>query len=169
MFKRNLLMVLIVGLALVLATNAFGQNTKAKRIIKKGKATTTSKNARKTKTVRGFTSTTQPFPDGVVKRKRLNNQGTSTRQRPTKPIRNLEAENGGLETTPEEPPFGDGNRKAPNKKPIVIEDHVDMVTSSPRQTTARKRRTASRKKPRKTPNLLPYVEQDNIYRKRKRN
>ncbi len=187
-----------------------------------------------------FSSTTQPHADGVVSNTGKN---TTLRKRPIKPVRNLELDNGGMDTVDEQPEFGDPalrqkkpqgrfsipevddevlvkSKNKPEANPALLEfqipekivtdnkhpETVNARTSAPKSPkpiiildndgetevsrnrkplrnlsttavegdgqalgkTSRKRKTTSRKKP-KTQNLLPYMEQDNIYRKRKRN
>jgi hypothetical protein len=120
MIKRFLLVITTFSFGSILTTDAFSQSNRPK----------VSRTAKKYKKVRGFSSTTQPHADGLILESR-----SSGRKRVTKPVRQLEAENGGLDTADESPEFGAGNRKSA---------------------------------PKKAQNLLPYMEQSNLRKKRAR-
>jgi hypothetical protein len=151
MIKRFLSVITILSFGLVLSTAVFAQSGRPK----------VSRTAKKYNKVRGFSSTTQPHADGLVLERR-----SSGRKRVTKPVRRLEAENGGLDTADESPEFGTGERtKAPTGQ-IVIEDHVDMISAGELKPSGQRSRTAKRKNSGKTQNLLPYLEQSNLRKKR---
>ncbi len=164
MFKKNLIAFLIIGLALVFTTEAFSQNGKAKRS--------------KRKVARKVT-----MQDGVLfpayRRRNTKTSSDTQRKRLTKPVLNLEQPNGGMDTADEAPEFGNdlrrtnqrkGKIKRPGTQGYSIDGKgTDVNVEEYRVKSPRKRKTSARKKPKNTHNLLPYIEQSNIYRKRKRN
>lgn len=146
MLKRNLVIVAIISLSFFLTTSAFGQNkkrkqirqntTKEKTVSPKPIATNLMKGheGMQERNVRNFTSTTQPFADGIVQKSK---KSSKTLRKPKKPASYTA---GGI-----------------------------WVSGDPLTYNRTKRKNSSRKKPKDTRNLLPYVEQENIYRKRKGN
>jgi hypothetical protein len=202
MLKRNLFIIAIV--TLIFSANSFGQNTKAGKA--KNIKSKTSAQTNRTAPKSGWADWNGLDP--IVKRKSKNK---TSRKRPTKPVRNLELDNGGMTTADESPEFGERNAKPkdlvknnPEAKPALLEFQIPekVVTDNKhpeienqrtggtikkpqskgfsldgkgtdvnveRVKSPRKRKTSLRKKPKNTHNLLPYLEQSNVYRKRKLN
>jgi hypothetical protein len=131
--KKYIFTIAIIFLLIVSNVDVFGQNQRRTRTISKPQTqifleggndswNTRQKPGSKRKAVK------------KVKSSRTSNSLT-TNQRRTKPVRNLQTENGGLDTTPEEPPFGDAQRR---------------TNSAPEGQQT---------------NILPYIEQQNIKKK----
>ena len=154
--KRKLIAFAPVCLALVFTTQAFGQSSKG---------TTNRRKSVTKKTNKALT---------------LDSGRANARHRLTKPVNHLDTSYGGMDPTGESPEFGSGARTAKPKdlvknkieakpKPtnVFLEGGNDSWNT--RKKPGQKRRLNLRKKPKNTRNLLPYLEQNNLYRRRKPN
>jgi hypothetical protein len=143
MSQIKLVMMIVLTLGLASAANVFGQRKKT--------AGATNRTANLRVTAIKQAPQTQIFLDG-------GNDSWNTRQKPknktkaksavkrtrtipsferrTKPVRNLQSENGGLDTTPEKPAFGDASARK---------------NSSPTGGTQS--------------NILPYIEQQTVIKR----
>lgn len=131
--KNHSFIIAVIFLLIVSSVNIFGQSQRRTRAITKPKTqifleggndswNTRQKPGKRRKAV------------SKVKSRRTGNSLT-TDQRRTKPVRNLQTDNGGLDTTDESPDFGDAQRRT-NSAPTTPQT-----------------------------NILPYVEQQNIRKK----
>lgn len=167
MLKKYLLTIGIITIALALSGNTFGQNNKQKsaknaRITKRPTQATGGtipvfwdiKSPAKRKGVpanHSFQSQTQPFADGRVKGKTK-----TSRKLPTKPVRNLEQSNGGMDTADEAPAFGERNAKPkdlvknnPEAKPALLEFQIpEKIVTDNKYPEIENQRTINKPQPR---------------------